>query len=90
MELQKIVSSALRKFKNECNKSIMINVSDKDSKLVIVKMEDYKRRVKFELEKKKELTTIIINVAFGCSFPLFKYTLGNIKSDLKLFNKHTP
>ena len=43
----------------------------------------------FELEK-KEIPTIIINVALGCNFPLFKYTLGDIKSDLKLFNKHTP
>ena len=40
--------------------------------------------------RKKVLTTIVINVALRCSFPLFKYTLGDIKSDLKLFNKHTP
>ena len=41
----------LKKLKSACNNTIMINQSDKDSKLVLVNMADYKRKINDEIRK---------------------------------------
>ena len=49
---------SLRQLRDVCNKSIMICQSDKDQKLVLLNMDDYKRRVQSEIDNNYTPTTI--------------------------------
>ena len=64
--LQKEERKALREFQSACNTSIMICSSDKDQKLVILNMDDYKKQVQTEIDKNyvsKKLPSIIETAA---------------------------
>ena len=56
--LQKHEIKELQKLKKACNTSVMLCKSDKDSKLILVDLVDYKRRVQQEISKNYIPTTV--------------------------------